>query len=73
MLGNGNVQVTWKASRGMKHKVESSPDLINWTDATPYTISYANGAVTGDTSGTYTDTAPGTGQKFYRIKRQPAQ
>ena len=47
----------------------TSTDLVNWTDATTYSQSYVNGAIPGDTSGTWTDTNPGTGQKFYRIVR----
>jgi hypothetical protein len=68
----GNMVVTWKAVRGMKHKVRTSTDLVNWFDATTYTQSYVNGAVAGDTSGSYTDTSPGPGPKFYRIVRTPA-
>jgi hypothetical protein len=71
-LPGGNVRVTWTAVRGMKHKVQTSPDLVNWTDATPYSQSYTNGAISGDTNGSYTDTTPGTGQKFYRVVRTAA-
>jgi hypothetical protein len=71
-LPNGSILVTWEAVRGMKHKVRTSPDLVNWTDATSYSVSYANGALAGDTSGRYLDTNPGPGQKFYRIFRTPA-
>jgi hypothetical protein len=71
-LANGNVKVTWSAIRGMKHKVQTSPDLVNWTDATSYSVSYTNRAIPGDTSGTYTDASPGTGQKFYRVVRTTA-
>ena len=69
ILPGGNVQVGWKAIRGMKHKVQTSPDLVTWTDATTFAQSYTNGAIAGDTNGTYTDTSPGTGKKFYRIVR----
>ncbi len=72
LLPGPNVRVTWKAVRGMKHKVQTSPDLVTWTDATSYSQSYVNGAIAGDTSGTYTDTTPGTGKKFYRIVRTTA-
>ena len=68
-LGNGNVQVTWKALRGMYHKVQTSPNLITWTDATTYSQSYTNGALAGDTSGTWTDTNPSPTKEFYRIVR----
>ncbi len=70
--GAGGVKVTWTAIRGMNHKVQSSPNLIAWSDVNTNAISYTNGALTGDTSGTYTDTTPGPGQKFYRIVRSPA-
>ena len=68
-VSGGNVVVTWKAVRGMRHKVQTSTDLVTWTDATTYSQSYVNGAIPGDTSGTWTDTNPGTGQKFYKIVR----
>ena len=68
-LGNGNVQVTWKALRGMYHKVQTSPNLITWTDASTYSQSYTNGALAGDTSGTWTDTNPSPTKEFYRIVR----
>ena len=73
-LGNGNVRVTWTAIRGMKHKVQTSPDLITWTNATTSIQAYTNGAITSSetTNGVYTDTAPGTGQKFYRVVRTTA-
>ena len=66
-LGNGNMRVTWVAGRGLKHKVQTSPNLVTWTDATSYSQSRTNAALSGDTSGTWTDTNPGTGLKFYRI------
>ena len=71
-LANGNMRVTWVANRGMNHKLQTSPDLITWTDANSYSQSFTNGALTGDTSGTWTDTSPGAGPKFYRIRRTPA-
>ena len=71
-VSGGNAVVTWKAVRGMKHKVQTSPNLVNWSDATTYTQSYVNGAIPGDTSGSYTDTNRGAGMKFYRIVRTPA-
>ena len=69
VLPGGNVQVMWKAVRGMYHKVQKSPDLITWTDATSYSRSYTNGALPGDTSGTWTNTSPASGKEFYRIIR----
>ncbi len=72
ILPGGNVKVTWKAFRGMNHKVMRSPDLLTWSDVTTSTISYTNGAVVGDTSGTWTDTSPPPGKAFYKIVRSPA-
>ena len=69
VLSGGNVRLTWNAVRGMSHKVQTSPDLITWTDATSSTIYYTNGAISGDTSGTWTDTSPLAGKEFYRIVR----
>lgn len=71
-MSGGNAVLTWKAIRGMKHKVQTSTDLVNWSAATACTQSYVNGAIPGDTSGSYTDTSPGVGNKFYRIVRPPA-
>lgn len=71
-MAGGNAVLTWKAVRGMKHKVQTSGDLVNWFDATSYTQSYVNGAIPGDTSGTWTDTSPGPGPKFYRVVRSTA-
>ena len=68
-FSGGNAVITWNAVRGMYHKVQSSPDLVNWTDANAFSLSYTNGAIPGDTSGTWTDTNPGVGQEFYRIVR----
>ncbi len=56
------VVISWTAIRGMYHKVQTSTDLNSWTDVTAYTLAY-------DVRGTWTDTAPVTGNKFYRIKR----
>ena len=71
-LGNGDVLVTWTAVRGMNHKIQTSPDLATWTDATAYAQSFTNAALTADTSGRWTDTSAGVGPKFYRILRTPA-
>ena len=68
-LESGDVQVTWKALRGLYYKVQTSPDLINWTDATSYSQSYTNGALAGDTSGVWIDTTPSPGKEFYKIVR----
>ena len=61
-LGNGSARVTWRATRGMYHKVQTSPDLIVWTDANTPTLAY-------DTNGLYTDATPLPGKEFYRIIR----
>lgn len=71
-LPNNNVRISWKALRGMKHKVQTSPDLVTWTDATAYSQSYTNGALVGDTSGRWTDINPLSAKKFYRIVRTTA-
>lgn len=69
LLPDGNVKVTWNAVRGMYHKVQSTTDLVTWTDATPAAISYVNGAIATDTSGSWIDTSPVPGRKFYRVVR----
>ena len=61
-LGNGSVRVTWTATRGMYHKVQTSSDLIAWNDANSPILAY-------DTNGLFTDTAPLPGKEFYRIIR----
>ena len=63
---------TWASRVGHIYKIEYSTDLVNWSDATSYTQSYTNGAIPGDTSGTWTHTSPGTGPRFYLIVRTPA-
>jgi len=57
--------ITWNATRGMYHKVQFSTDLVDWTDATPFTQAY-------DSNGSWTDSAPLPGEKFYRVMRSPA-
>ena len=73
MLPNGHVRVTWKALRGMHHKVQKSPDLLTWSDATAGSVSYTNDAIPGNVSGTFTDTIPTPGKGFYRIIRSTVQ
>jgi hypothetical protein len=68
LLPGGGVKVTWNAVRGMYHKLQTSTDLIIWTDP-PYTQSYANGALATDSSGIWTDTSPLASQKYYRVRR----
>ena len=64
-MSGGNAIITWSATRGMMHKVQWSTDMAAWTDATSYTIAY-------DTNGTWTDSAPLPGRKFYRVLRTTA-
>ncbi len=54
--------LTWTNTRGMTHKVQTSPDLSAWTDATTATVAY-------DTNGSWTDTNANATKKFYRIVR----
>ena len=63
-LTGGHAVLSWNATRGMYHRVQTSSDLASWTDATPYAIAY-------DTNGAWTDDAPLPGRKFYRILRSP--
>ena len=62
MLAGPSVKVTWNATRGMYHKVQTSTNLTDWTNAGAATIAY-------DTNGTWTDNSPAPGSKFYRIIR----
>jgi hypothetical protein len=72
IIADGSVRVSWKAIRGMYHKVQKSPDLVTWTDATTSSISYTNGAIPGDANGTWVDNSPSPGREFYRIVRSTA-
>lgn len=65
MLPGGSVKVTWNATRGMYHKVQTSTNLSTWTDVGPYTMAY-------DTNGSWTDTSPAPGRKFYSVRRSLA-
>lgn len=64
---NGIVDVKWKATRGMYHRVSSSTNLHSWTlePSSPNAIAY-------DTNGAWTDTSPDPTRKFYRILRSVA-
>lgn len=66
-LAGTTIQLTWNALRGMYYKVQASNDLTagSWTDASSSTIAY-------DTRGTWTDSSPAPGRKFYRILRTAA-
>jgi hypothetical protein len=64
VVGPNTAALTWTATRGMLHKVQTSGDLASWTDATTATVAY-------DTNGTWTDTNANPTQKFYRIVRTP--
>ena len=74
VLPGGNVRLAWKAVRGMKHKIQSSPNLVTWADVATYpnTLSYTNAAVTGDVSGGWVNSSPLPGREFYRIVRTTA-
>ncbi|MBP7949043.1 MAG: vanadium-dependent haloperoxidase [Verrucomicrobiales bacterium] len=56
------VILTWHNVRGMYHQVQWSTDLGSWTNVGPAILSY-------DTNGTWTDTTPSPGRKYYRVKR----
>lgn len=63
MADGGKVKVSWNATRGMYHRVQHSPDLINWTGVgTAAIMAY-------DTNGSWTDETPAAGDKFYRVVR----
>ncbi len=68
----GSPQLTWTAIRGERYKIQTSEDLLHWTDATAFTLSYSNGAITGDQSGGWTDPKPLSEKRFYRIVRSMA-
>jgi hypothetical protein len=67
LLPSGDVRVTWDAIRGMNYKIRTSTDLITWTDVAPAAITYVNGAIPGDPAGTWIDTDPAPGRKFYQV------
>ena len=62
VVDGGKVKVTWNATRGMYHKVQTSPNLSVWTNVAPATVAY-------NTNGAWTDDAPEPGKKYYRIVR----
>ncbi len=64
-LNGGSAVITWNATRGMAHKVQTSGNLTDWTDATAYTMAY-------NTKGTWTDPSPAPVRKFYRVRRAAA-
>ncbi len=65
-LSATSVKVSWNATRGMYHRVQTSTSLSDpWTNATPSTIAY-------DTQGSFIDTNALPGRKFYRIQRSLA-
>jgi hypothetical protein len=61
---NGHVKVTWAAVRGMYHRLQTTTGdmTTDWRDVGSYTQAY-------DTNGSYTDTNPAPGRKFYRVLR----
>ena len=58
----GGIIITWDAVAGKTYSIESKTNL-NASTRTP--------VVSGLTLGTYTDTNPGAGNKFYRVKTGP--
>ncbi len=70
-LPDGRNRVDWNPSRGMYHMVQASTDLVHWDPVSPWSLSYDNGALTGSTSGTWTDDNPPPGHRFYRVLRSP--
>ena len=58
----GGIIITWDAVAGKTYSIESKTNL-NASTWTP--------VVSGLTLGTYTDTNPGAGNKFYRVKTGP--
>ena len=63
-LGDGTTTLTWSATRGRYHHIQSSTDLTHWSpEPTPAAaISYL-------TTGTWTDPDTSAAIKFYRIIR----
>ena len=61
-LTGGTAVLRWNATRGMYHRVQTSPDLTAWTNAGTSTQAY-------DTNGTWTDPSPLPGRKYYRVLR----
>ena len=60
------MKVTWNATRGMYHLVQTSMDLSSpWINATASILAY-------NTLGSFTDTIAVPGRKFYRIQRSLA-
>jgi hypothetical protein len=58
----GGITITWDAVPGKSYSVESKTSLnaATWTQM-----------ASGLTAGTYTDSNPGAGNKFYRVKVGP--
>ncbi|MSU33872.1 MAG: hypothetical protein EXS36_01955 [Pedosphaera sp.] len=68
-LSGSSVLVTWQSARGMVHKIQTSTDLVKWSNANTYSLSYANGAIPGDTGGAWIDRSSAGEKTFYRILR----
>lgn len=74
-LPGGNVRLTWKPTRGMYHKVQTTTlDLGpgGWSDATTAVLYRDNGAIAGNPAAEWVDTSPSPSRKFYRIIRSYA-
>ena len=66
------VRLTWVPTRGMYHRVQTSTGDFGpggWSNASPFLLFRANGAVAGDPAAEWIDNNPAPGAKFYRIAR----
>lgn len=65
-LSSGQAVLNWTTTRGMRYKVQSSPDMNAWTDATAFTYAYSDTAA-------WTDTSTAPGREFYRVVQSAGQ
>ena len=63
-LANGAATLRWTAVRGSYQRVQTSSDLVQWTNATTASLAY-------DTIGVWTDANPDPARRFYRIIWSP--
>jgi hypothetical protein len=61
-FNGGSAVITWSATRGMYHKMQTSTGLDGWQDAGVFVQAF-------DTKGSWTDPDPLPGRKFYRVLR----
>ena len=59
--GDGSITGTFPGAAGKTYRVYSSPDLATWSPLGAVITPVANGAQT------FTDPAPGTGARFYKV------